>query len=207
MKWRYSLRDSLLVSSSAVKPDQSLEELSRQDSLYLANVLASSVLHCHGTWLQEQWGTQDILFIRTKEAIYPRYQRPYLVRRVSSIRQPELNDSASHKGKTRQWVTNEILFPLALALIELSLGTSISSLILPQDEGSSEQEVFFNAATRLLHRKVYMTSGLGYGDVVKECLYWSRGGGFDDAQFDESVFDMIVSPLLKDFNYFVGTGN
>lgn len=201
----HSLRETLLVSSSVVQSDQHLEKLSRQESLYLATALAKSVLHFHGTWLQEQWGTQDILFIRTKEALHPRYQHPYLVRRVSSIRQPEIDDSASHNGKSRQQMTNEILFPLALVLIELSLGSSISSLILPQDEGSSEHEVFFNAATRLLHRKVYMTSGLGYGDVVKECLYWSRGGGFDDAQFDESVFDMVVSPLLKDFNYFNGT--
>ncbi|KAJ5539138.1 hypothetical protein N7513_007470 [Penicillium frequentans] len=201
---RYSLRDTFLVSSSAVQPDQHIEQMSRQDSLYLATALANSVLHLHGTWLQEQWGTQDILFIRTKEALYSRYQRPYLVRRVSSIHQPELNESATHKGKNRQWMSNEILFPLALVLIELSLGSSIISLVLPHDEGSSEQETLFNAATRLLQRKVYMTSGLGYGDVVKECLYWSRGGGFDDDRFDESVFDMIVSPLLKDFNHFVG---
>lgn len=104
-------------------------------------------------------------------------------------------------------MSNEIIFPFALVLIELSLGSSILSLILPQDEGSSEQETLFNAATRLLHRKVYMTSGLGYGDVVKECLYWSRGGGFDDPRFDESVFDIVVSPLHKDFNYFVGTSD
>ncbi|KAJ5645579.1 hypothetical protein N7507_011590 [Penicillium longicatenatum] len=205
--YRYSLRDTLLVSSPAVQADQRIEGMSRQDSLHLATVLASSVFHFHGTWLQEKWGTQDILFIRTKDALHPRYQRPYLIRRVSSIHQPELNDSTSHKGKSRQWTSNEVLFPLALVLIELSLGSSISSLILPQDEGSSEQELFFNAATRLLHRRVYMTSGLGYGDVVKECLYWSRDGGFDDAQFDESVLDMIVSPLLKDFNYFVGAVN
>jgi hypothetical protein len=35
-------------------------------------------------------------------------------------------------------------------------------------------------------------------------LYWSKsqGDGFEDPHFDESVFDIIVSPLLKDLDYF-----
>jgi hypothetical protein len=100
---------------------------------------------------------------------------------------------------------NCILFPLALALIELSLGRAICSLARPGDEGPSEEDSQFNTAARLL-REVYCESGSSYGDVVKECLYWSKsqGDGFEDPHFDESVFDTVVSPLLKDFDYFDG---
>jgi hypothetical protein len=103
----------------------------------------------------------------------------------------------------RRQITNYILFPLALALIELSLGRAICTLARPGDGDASDEVSQFNTAARLL-RDVYGESGSSYGDVVKECLYWfkSQGDGFEDPHFDISVFDIIVSPLLKDFDYF-----
>ena len=102
-------------------------------------------------------------------------------------------------------IQNEILLPLAIALIELSLGKTISALYQPEDKDLGESQSYFNTATRVLMR-VYCESGSNYGDVVKECIYWSskKGERFDDPRFDESVFDTIVSPLLKDLDYFEG---
>ncbi|CAG8930098.1 unnamed protein product [Penicillium salamii] len=203
-----SLQDTLIGSpSSPGSPIQSSDELSRRDRLYLATLLACSVLQLHGTWLQRKWRTRDILFILHPESDRPHFERPYLLQKVLSASQTDLNGSTSevYEGANRRQISNDILFPLALALIELSLGRSICTLHWPEDRDSSEEVSHFNTATRLL-KTVYWESGSNYGDVVNECLYWSRskGEGFEDPHFDESVFDMIVSPLLKDFDYFEG---
>ncbi|KAJ5953006.1 uncharacterized protein N7479_011419 [Penicillium vulpinum] len=203
-----SLQDTLIGSPSLPgSPIQRSDELSRRDRLYLATLLACSVLQLHGTWLHQKWRTRDILFIRYPESQHSQFDRPYLLQSVLSEPRTELNGSASevYEGLNGRQISNKILFPLALALIELSLGRAISTLHGPEDRGLSEEVSLFNTATRLL-KTVYWESGSNYGDVVNECLYWSRskGDGFEDPHFDESVFDTIVSPLLKDFDYFEG---
>ncbi|KAL4745451.1 hypothetical protein BDW72DRAFT_198613 [Aspergillus terricola var. indicus] len=195
-----SLQDILAGSDCLGRPGQSSDELSRRDRLYLAAVLACGVLQLHGSWLKQQWGTRDVLFARDAPHGSVAFDHPYLVWPVSS--------SCTYNGvspSTSNRIQNEVLLPLAIALIELSLGKPISALYRQEDRDSDESQVKFNTATRVL-RNVYCESGSNYGDVVRECLYWSRNKGerFEDPQFDESVFDTVVSPLLKDFDYFEG---
>jgi hypothetical protein len=203
-----SLQDTLLGSPSLPGfPIQSSDELSRRDRLYLATLLACNVLQLHGTWLQKKWRTQDILFIQHPASKNSQFEHPYLLQRVFGAPQMHLNGSTSevYEGTNRRQISNNILFPLALALIELSLGRAICTLHGPEDQDSSEEVLYFNTATRLL-KSVYWESGSNYGDVVNACLYWSRskGDSFEDPHFDESVFDTIIAPLLKDFDYFEG---
>jgi hypothetical protein len=192
----YSLQD-ILSGSNGV---QTSAELSRRDRLYLAAVLACGVLQLHGSWLKQQWGTRDVLFAGATPHGSVAFEHPYLVWPVSSSCTYESVDAP-----TSNRIQNEILLPLAIALIELSLGRTMSALRRMEDHDPIEAQMHFNTATRVL-RNVYCESGSNYGDVVKECLYWSRNKGerFEDPQFDESVFDTVVSPLLKDFDYFEG---
>lgn len=204
----HSLQQTLLGSPSTPEsPIQTSEELSRRDRLYLATQLACSLLELHGTWLQQHWGTKDIFFLRGKGSQLSQYERPYLLRTGLNVPETDANGLAYrvHDGQDSSRHSNKTLFPLALALIELSLGKAISSLRRPEDGEASEDMSILNTVTRLL-RTVYEESGSNYGDVVKECLYWSRskGDGFEDPSFDESVFDTIVAPLLKDYDYFNG---
>lgn len=203
-----SLQETLIGSPST--PDSSIQspgELSRRDRLYLATQLACSLLELHGTWLQQHWGTKDIFFLCGKESQNLHYERPYLLRTGLDVPETDTNrfPHRVHNGQDSNGHSNKTLFPLALALIELSLGKAISTLRRPEDGESSEDTSMLNTVTRLL-RTVYWESGSNYGDVVKECLYWSRskGDGFEDPYFDESVFDTIVAPLLKDYDYFEG---
>lgn len=85
------------------------------------------------------------------------------------------------------------------------MGKTISALYRFEDYGPNEREMHFNTATWVF-RFVYGESGMNYGDVVKQCLYWPRGTdeSFEDPRFVESIFDTVVSPLLKDFDYFEG---
>ncbi|CAI7580715.1 unnamed protein product [Penicillium viridicatum] len=203
-----SLQETLIGSPSIPdSPIQHPEELSRRDRIYLATQLACSLLELHGTWLQHHWGTKDIFFLRGKDSRSSQYERPYLLRTGLNVSEADTNGSIyrGHEDQNTSRQSNTTLFPLALALIELSLGKAISTLRRPEDGEASEDVSILNTATRLL-RTVYDESGWNYGDAVKECLYWSRskGDGFEDPYFDESVFDAIVVPLLKDYDHFEG---
>ncbi|KAJ5517228.1 hypothetical protein N7527_008788 [Penicillium freii] len=203
-----SLQETLIGSPSTPdSPIQHPEELSRRDRIYLATQLACSLLELHGTWLQHHWGTKDIFFLRGKAYRSSQFERPYLLRTGLNIPEADTNGSTyrGHDDQNSRRQPNTTLFPLALALIELSLGKAISTLRRPEDGEASEDVSILNTAARLL-RTVYDESGWNYGDAVKECLYWSRskGDGFEDPYFDESVFDAIVVPLLKDYDHFEG---
>ncbi|EEA19562.1 hypothetical protein TMatcc_009697 [Talaromyces marneffei ATCC 18224] len=195
-----SLQDILSGSNSLATPVHGSDELSRRDRLYLAVILACGVLQLYGSWLKRQWGTKDVLFAQDSHQGFTNFEHPYLVWRIS-----DSSNYGSAITSTTTRIYNEILLPLAIALIELSLGKTISALYRFEDHGPTEREMHFNTATRVL-RLVYCESGTNYGDVVKQCLYWPRDKGerFEDPQFDESIFDTVVSPLLKDFDYFEG---
>jgi hypothetical protein len=194
------LQDILSASNSSATPIQGSDELSRRDRLYLAAVLACGVLQLYGSWLKRQWGTKDVLFAQDSHHDFTNFEHPYLAWRVSNS-----SNYVSAIPSTSNRIYNEILLPLAVALIELSLGKTISALYRSEDHGPTERERHFNTGTRVL-RFVYCESGTNYGDVVKQCLYWPRDKGerFEDPRFDESIFDTVISPLLRDFDYFEG---
>ncbi|KAI9369917.1 hypothetical protein BJX61DRAFT_517611 [Aspergillus egyptiacus] len=196
----HSLHDVLASSNSVRAPIQRSHEPSRRDRLYLAVILACGVLQLHKSWLKQHWRTKDVLFIVDHQPESTTFDQPYLVWRVRDSHTP-----GSHNTAIGHCIPNEILLPLAVALIELSLGKTMAALGRVEDQGPSEHQSQFNTATRVL-RQVYYESGTNYGDAVKECLFWSRRNGerFEDPQFDQSVFDTVVSPLLEDFKYFEG---
>lgn len=200
-----SLQDTLIGTPSVPnRPVKEPDELDRGDRLYLATVLACSILQLHGTWLHRQWGTGDILFVRFSETSSPLYSHPFLLKKPSPVMSTS-HSNPDDEAFTRRENSNVVLFPLALALIELSLGKSIVSLTAEEDRDSNGVILYTKTAVRLLP-KVHRESGLRYGDVVKDCLFWSRSNGetFEDSQFEESVFSSIVDPLLKDLEYFKG---
>ncbi|ETI22327.1 hypothetical protein G647_06401 [Cladophialophora carrionii CBS 160.54] len=168
---------------------------SRRDRLFLAATLASSVLQFHGSWLKSYWRSRDILF-------------------------PKLEGSGQTLGGTslprRTWPTrtissplipSDVLFPLGLVLVELSLCQSISALRVPEDADSVEAYANLKTAARLLNR-VYSESGCKYGDVVTQCLRWSeiRNSSADNDDFQELAFQKIASPLVEDLRDFEGKG-
>jgi hypothetical protein len=91
--------------------------------------------------------------------------------------------------------------PLGLALVELSLGKRLHTLLNLEDENQDTLVSKFKAASWLI-RMVYMESGTNYADAVNSCLSWS--GLCLEKRFEERVFDTIVSPLLRDLANFEG---
>lgn len=193
-----SLHDIILASASK----QSLDclELSRRDRLFIATILASGLLQFHGTWLKEQWSSHDIKFPRTGRSNNAITHYPYLSWKV--LGGSEHNERIN--GYKYGAIKSRILKSLALTLVELSLGQTISELYRPEDSTGDILSQLETAARVL--PKVYQESGSNYGDVVKGCLGRSNSFRlvFSDEGFEESVYEFVVSPLLRDFEYFEG---
>ena len=175
----------------------------RRDRLFLATTLASSVLQLHGSWLKAQWRSRDIVFAEDEEVGIAMLQNPYLSWHVSKkddgLQAPPLKRTIS------ALIRSEVLFPLGLALVELSLGQTLASMKEPEDHDSDEAVRDLKTASRLLN-DVFNESGGRYGDVVKKCLFWH---GLEDASLDsedlqQAVFESVISPLLEDYKDFEG---
>jgi hypothetical protein len=177
--------------------------LSRRDRLFLAAALASSAVKFDGSWLKKYWRSRDIFFLRhdwpTAET-----KHPYLSWRVlvgESLHEEE--PLAPIAPMPIDSIHKEILFPLGLTLIELSLARTWADIGSANHGKSRESTNNLEETLRL----VYDESGLHYGDAVRSCLFWridSRGRGFDDDECLMSVFEQIVSPLVDTWKDFEG---
>ncbi|KAJ9607842.1 hypothetical protein H2200_007921 [Cladophialophora chaetospira] len=198
-----SLED--LLSSSLKSVDQATRPaflFSRRDRLFLAAELASAVLILRGSWLKSDWRSRDILFPKPNDGSKSLVEHPYLSgHRVSSTTDPVT------KMITNTLIASDVLFPLGLVLVELSLCQSISALRTPEDEDTIEAYANLKTGLRMLDR-VYNESGFRYGDVVTNCFHWSttEDSTPDDEDFQELVFQKIVSPLVEDLRDFEGKG-
>lgn len=199
-----SLEDLLVYSSHHSRDFR----LNRRDRLNLAAILACGVLEFHGSWLKAQWRTRDILFSKDEVKGKALLDHPYL----SS---PLLGNSSCTNNPTQTQprllrsesalIRNETLFPLGLALVELSLCRTIFDLRGPEDDDSVEAVASLKTASRHL-QDVYVESGTAYGDVVTKCLFWTGpcDTELDDENFHGTVFDAVVSPLINDLEVFRG---
>lgn len=192
-----------VISSSPLFPWIAPREgglvLNRRDRLHLAVKLACSVLQFHGSWLSANWSSRDIMFSRGTMEPKESLRQPFLLWNVS--RPPEAMASSTLSSVIR----NEALFPLGLALIELSLCRTITALRVPEDENPDEEVVLLKVANRCLDH-VFLESGTRYGCVVQQCLSWShtRETNMNNEEFQDTVFRHIISPLLDDVEDFEG---
>jgi len=197
--------DSILRSPSQgpIPNDSKRISLSRRDRLFLAATLASSAVRFDGSWLKKYWGSRDIFFLQhdwpTAETKHPYLSWKVLVGENLHEEEP----LAPSAPMPIDGIHKEILFPLGLMLIELSLARTWA------DIGSANHGKSRETANNLEEplRLVYDESGLRYGDAVRSCLFWridSRGRGFDDDEYLLSVFEQIVSPLVDTWKDFEG---
>ena len=190
--------EELLASSS---PYGHGFTVNKRDRLKLAAILAFSVLQFQGSWLQTQWRTHDIIFLKDEVGERALLDHPYLSSQLSS--KDIATRSQSQKGSAL--IRNEILFPLGLALVELSLCQTISALKGPEDDDPVEAVANLKTASRYL-QDVYCESGTTYGDVVTQCLFWLGpcDRELDDEDFHATVFDAVVAPLIDNLMVFQG---
>lgn len=194
-----SLEDLLASSSTIIQAQmKGAFFFSPKDRLSLAVELAYSVLRLHGNWLKSQWRARDIKFIGK-----PTGGLGHAALSLSVARGVEAS-TMCREGANSALIRNEILFPLGVVLIELSLCQPIELLRSPEDHDDNEATATLKTATRLL-RYVEPSSGHLYGDAVEQCLFghWTSGNNIEDETMQEEIYQTVVSPLAENLKNFV----
>jgi hypothetical protein len=200
-----TLEDLLASSQCRTRPTNCHGRVvfNRRDRLFLASTLACSVLQLHGSRLKDQWRCRDIVFAKEEESRRAVIEHPYISWYVSDdedrLQAPPLKRTVS------SLIRSQVLFPLGLALVELSLGQTLASMREPEDQDVDDAVIDLKTASRLIG-DVYCESGGRYGDVVQKCLFWhgSEDANLDNEELQQAVFESIVSPLLQDYQDFQG---
>ena len=111
-----SLAELIAASSDVFKaPIGGSFLFTRGHRLRVAVNLACSVLQFHGSWLKTQWRSRDIMFTKNPSGDI---DKPYVLWNVGR----ELDSWSLCRDKpTFSLIQSEILFPLGLVLVELSL--------------------------------------------------------------------------------------
>lgn len=169
--------------------------------LRVAVNLACSVLQFHGSWLKTQWRSRDIMFTKNPSGDI---DKPYVLWNVGS----ELDTWSLCRDKsTFSLIQSEVLFPLGLVLVELSLCQTLEALRMPEDDDPVEAYVNLKTATRLL-QVVEEQSGAEYEKVARRCLLWSgtKDSTLESEQMQDEIFQLIISPLVENLRSFEGRG-
>lgn len=188
------------------RKDSGTMYFSRRERLFISASLASSVLQFDGSWLKKHWTSQDIFFLPLGQSSTGAFNQPYLSWEVSTEDDTAISRICSYPKSpvTVYPLHGEIFLPLGMTLMELSLGQTWADLV--KTEEMDPSETIKNLKTGLDF--VYDESGPRYGDVVRRCLFWPfdfREPTLDNDEFQQSVLDSIVMPLVEDWKGFEGT--
>ncbi|KIY01605.1 uncharacterized protein Z520_03157 [Fonsecaea multimorphosa CBS 102226] len=182
-----------------------LPPISQRNSRHLAAILASCVFQLHGNWLESLWGLENIL-LPSQSDYYSNHMSslPYLSRALVQAALKAGTQSGS-EWSSHPLIRSKILFPLGLALVELSLGQPLEALYEPKDHDESEAVAKLKTALRLLDF-VQDRNGDRYCNVVKVCLLWAGPDGdeLDNKGLQSVVFEKVVMPLQDDLDDFEG---
>lgn len=195
-----SLAELIAASSDAFKtPSSSRFLFTWGHRLRVAVNLACSVLQFHGSWLKTQWTSRDIMFTKNSSGDI---DKPYVLWNIGS----ESDAWSMCRDKpTFSLIQSEILFPLGLVLVELSLCQTLEALRIPEDDDRVEGYVNLKTATRLL-QVVEQQSGAEYEKVARRCLLWpgTKESTLESEQLQDEIFQLIISPLVENLRNFEG---
>ncbi|RYP33747.1 hypothetical protein DL767_004614 [Monosporascus sp. MG133] len=173
-------------------------EFARRDRLRLAVTLSSSVLQLHETpWLDENWGKDDILFIKRSEKTA--YHHPFVSQGIARKGQRP----STITPWMRRIIRNQTLYALGVSLIELWYGKPISQFHKPEDGPLGDPMTEFNTADRLVD-ELYNEAGGKYSDAVRRCIrcdFDCRANSLNDIAFQRAVYEGVVAQLKENFDF------
>ncbi|KAK6510261.1 hypothetical protein TWF481_004978 [Arthrobotrys musiformis] len=172
----------------------------------VALTMAYAVLQFHSTeWLPKDWGIKDV-FVRQENARAPQINTIYLSRKFDNITTPPAR-------RKMPWIRNEIIYSLALALLEIIYCQPISSMVqqaiqngsvstagLP-DPAARELEVAAELANDLSFERRGMVSA-SFAAVTQICLwcdFQDRTNDLGDPNFRQRFYAMVIEPLAEEY--------
>jgi hypothetical protein len=201
-KWTaYTLRQVLTKQAGFSR------RLMGQDKFKVAVDLASSVLQLYKTpWLKDDWSDDDVYFVHRPGAPASTiYQHPFIYRKFSS---QVATRCSTVQTPVRRVIRNQTLFTLGVLLIELLYGMSIEELRIPRDlECEGTPGVFWCTAERLIDEEIALEAGKLYCDAVRRCIrcdFNRQSSSLDDQDFQQAVYNDVVTPLEKTLQRFNG---
>jgi hypothetical protein len=191
--------EELITTSSTFTAGQTNEGFlfSQRDRLRLAVNLACSVLQFHGSWLRDHWRARDIMFTSESPTVLG---IPYIPWNVGD----EVGGSHDqNSAMTAALIRSQILFPLGLVLVELSLCQTLETLSTPADADTQEAVANLKTAARVLP-SVMERSGPEYARIVEQCLFWhgSQDSNLENEAVQEKIFELIIVPLMENLRSF-----
>ncbi|KAF4625406.1 hypothetical protein G7Y89_g12760 [Cudoniella acicularis] len=190
-----SLKDFLNLDSPIP-----FDRAKKRDRFILQVILANAFLHFYnGPWLLRSWNKTDICFYQAKAHGTPDITRPYL----STKCQP-LEKLCDGEDRSLQVHPYPGILALGILLLEIELGRPI------ENERSSDNpnnaDVFHIDADRPVAMEMLEEctddSSIDFVNAVKACLddqtftdEFGRNASFDDLNFRQRIFELIVKPL------------
>lgn len=170
--------------------------LSYRNQRFLAATLATSLIRFHGNWLTPRWGLNDILLPAELDFFNTNIDFCLLSRGLAD----QITLQQQDKIALSPLISSAVLFPLGLALIELSLGEPLRALRTPEDSDPDEAVADLKTATRVM-KLVKHKSGPEYCSIVNTCLRWDGPDGevLDNDVLQLQILERVVMPLLEDF--------
>jgi hypothetical protein len=164
--------------------------------------LASAVLQLHDTpWLNKSWDMKDIHFVDNCDGV-SLIDQIY----VSKTFAPLSKTTCSTQLDSRDFLQNEMIFALGVALLELSYGKPIMSFKTAQDlDGQGKETVFteYSIATRLIKR-IEDRELRNYADAVIKCVrlnFETSTASLDDDDFRQRFYEGVLVPLQEDYEH------
>ncbi|KAF7506263.1 hypothetical protein GJ744_012071 [Endocarpon pusillum] len=136
----------------------------------------------------------------------PLYEQPFVSRSFSMDKSPP-RPGITSKPSMMPAIRNPVLFALGVLLIELCLGKPLEELKRPDErtcDGSVDAVLDWVAADRLVE-DVYLEGGSRCGDAVRHCVrcdFDRRGTSLEDEDFQQAVYEGVVSLLEDDLKQF-----
>lgn len=171
----------------------------------LAHALSISLLCCSDDWFKDNWRTNDISFLTT----HPTHINDESIQ-IPHISAPSVSSmglGTGHSTTGTQLVTNERLFSLAIALIEIGYGDSLMNLYLELESESyggmrmaswDYLKEFYGA--RKLSGMISEVMGSRYARVVQRCLdcnFESNKKDLGDDRMQEVFYSGVICELER----------
>lgn len=187
---------------------------SRRERLAAAANLAYSVLFLDGSWLQPVWCSNDVVLLKGVGTFMSLQGTVHTVGElafswvVSDPRNAGMLDNEREEkcNKLKLIRKTAVLFALAAALVELSLGEPLDKLK-TNDERSIDSVIGNLAASSRLLPQVLDASGFEYHEVVRrylDCPLDVRDPSMDNDAFLSIFMNQIAQPLMTDYERFTG---
>lgn len=174
-------------------------KLPLDERLQIAATLASSVLQLDGTsWLKKDWSCRDIYFHyeegQNEERQSSKHFQPHVSWKLSSLTS-DAYETTDLPASVALFIKNESMVALALTLVELCFGNTLSALETEQDAESNARSIDQRLATAYkLIDDIEMHMGVEYKQVVERCFNFPSSQGDEETQ--TAILETVVTPLI-----------